>query len=156
MSELANNIEVQTINHLGIIAGIIDEIGIVEIINKQLGVHSQEKLSCGIIVKSIILNALGFVSRPLYLFPQFFSDKAKFAKLISNFKKQVNLDSIFVADSSLYSQENIFLIQNLKWITRVPLSIKAAQFLVKQTSDSEFSEIDREGYKAVEKAHRPR
>ncbi len=29
MSQLANNIQVQTINHLGIIAGIIDEIGIV-------------------------------------------------------------------------------------------------------------------------------
>ena len=37
MSQLANNIEVQTINHLGIIAGIIDEIGILEIINEQLG-----------------------------------------------------------------------------------------------------------------------
>ncbi len=34
----AVNIEVQTINHLGIIAGIIDEIGIVEIINEQLGI----------------------------------------------------------------------------------------------------------------------
>ena len=76
MSQLANNIEVQTINHLGIIAGIIDEIGLVEIINEQLGIHPQEKLSCGIIVKSIILNAMGFVSRPLYLFPQFFNDKA--------------------------------------------------------------------------------
>ncbi len=31
----AVNIEVQTINHLGIIAGIIDEIGIVEIINEM-------------------------------------------------------------------------------------------------------------------------
>ncbi len=76
MSQLANNIQVQTINHLGIIAGIIDEIGIVEIINEQLGIYPQEKLSCGIIVKSIILNAMGFVSRPLYLFPQFFNDKA--------------------------------------------------------------------------------
>ena len=76
MTPLANNLEVKTINHLGIIAGIIDEIGIVEIINKQLGIHSQEKLSSGIIVKSIILNALGFVSRPLYLFSQFFNDKA--------------------------------------------------------------------------------
>ncbi|WP_144875603.1 DUF4277 domain-containing protein, partial [Hyella patelloides] len=37
MSQLVN-IEVQTINHLGIIAGIIDEIGIVEIINEQLGI----------------------------------------------------------------------------------------------------------------------
>ena len=75
MSQLAN-IEVQTINHLGIIAGIIDEIGIVEIINEQLGIKPQEKLNSGIIVKSIILNAMGFVSRPLYLFPQFFKDKA--------------------------------------------------------------------------------
>ncbi len=79
------------------------------------------------------------------------SDKAKFAQLISKFKKQVNLDSIFVADSALYSQENLFLIQNLNWITRVPLSIKAAQFLVKETPDSEFIKTDKEGYKAVEK-----
>ncbi len=75
MSQLAN-IEVQNLNHLGIIAGIIDEIGIVEIINEQLGIKPQEKLNSGIIVKSIILNAMGFVSRPLYLFPQFFNDKA--------------------------------------------------------------------------------
>ncbi len=60
----------------GIIAGLIDEIGIVEIINEQLGIKPQEKLNNGIIVKSIILNALGFVSRPLYLFTQFFNDKA--------------------------------------------------------------------------------
>ncbi len=66
MSQLAN-IEVQTTNHLGIIAGIIDEIGIVEIINEQLEIKAQEKLNSGIIVKSIILNAMGFVSRPLYL-----------------------------------------------------------------------------------------
>ncbi len=75
MSQLAN-LEVQTINHLGIIAGLIDEIGIVEIINEQLGIKPQEKLNSGLIVKSIILNAMGFISRPLYLFPQFFEDKA--------------------------------------------------------------------------------
>ncbi len=275
MSEFANNIQVQTINHLGIIAGIIDEIGIVEIINKQLGVQSQEKLSCGIIVKSIILNAMGFVSRPLYLFPQFFSDKAtehlfeegifpedfnddriarvldklykfglnkiflaislkacqiygidhsyshldsssisvegdylfcskeneenlepipikivrghskdkrpdlkqflinliasgdggvplflscgngndsdktKFATILSDFKKQVDLDSIFVADSALYTAENLLTIKSLKWITRVPLSIKAAQFYVRETPESQLVETEREGYKAV-------
>jgi hypothetical protein len=38
-------IDVQDIDHLGIIAGIIDEIGIVEIIDKELGIHSQEKVS---------------------------------------------------------------------------------------------------------------
>ena len=70
MIPLDNNIQVKTLNHLGIIAGIIDEIGIVEVINEKLGFQSQEKVSSGIIVKSIILNAMGFVSRPLYLFPQ--------------------------------------------------------------------------------------
>ena len=70
------NLEIKTINHLGIIAGIIDEIGIIEIINEQLGTDSKEIVNPGIIIKAIILNGLGFLSRPLYLFPQFFEDKA--------------------------------------------------------------------------------
>ncbi len=41
----STNLEVQTINHLGLIAGIIDEIGIVEIINEELGIKPQEKRS---------------------------------------------------------------------------------------------------------------
>ena len=72
----SENLEIKNLNHLGIIAGIIDEIGIVEIINEQLGTDSKEIVTPGIIIKAIILNGLGFVSRPLYLFPQFFSDKA--------------------------------------------------------------------------------
>ncbi len=55
---------------------LIDEIGIVEIINEKLGIKPQEKLSTGIIVKGIIINAMVFVSSPLYLFPHFFNDKA--------------------------------------------------------------------------------
>ena len=69
-------IEVYNINHLGIIAGIIDEIGICEIINETIGIDPREEVSPGIIVKAIILNGLGMVSKPLYLFPQFFEDKA--------------------------------------------------------------------------------
>ena len=79
------------------------------------------------------------------------NDKAKFAQLLSNFKKQVDFDSIFVADSALYTADNLLVIKHLKWITRVPLSIKAAQFYVRETPDSEFIKTDREGYKAVEK-----
>ena len=70
------DLEIKTINHLGIIAGIIDEIGIVEIINEQLGEKTSEIVSSGVIIKAIIINGLGFLSRPLYLFPQFFEDKA--------------------------------------------------------------------------------
>lgn len=72
----SEEIQVQTINHLGLIAGIIDEIGIEEIINDTLGVDEREIVTAGQIVKAIILNGLGFISRPVYLFPQFFEDKA--------------------------------------------------------------------------------
>lgn len=74
-SKVLENLEIKNLNHLGIIAGIIDEIGIVEIINKELGEDSSEIVSSGVIIKAIIINGLGFLSRPLYLFPQFFSDK---------------------------------------------------------------------------------
>lgn len=69
-------IEIKTINHLGIVAGIIDELKIVDIINQELGIDEQEIVNSGEIVKAIILNGLGFVSQPLYLFPKFFEDKA--------------------------------------------------------------------------------
>ncbi len=75
MNQLAE-LEIQTINHLGLIAGIIDEIGIVDLINNEIGIDSREVVTPGVVVKAIILNGLGFVSRPLYLFPQFFEDKA--------------------------------------------------------------------------------
>jgi transposase len=69
-------IEIKTINHLGIVAGIIDELEIVNIINRELGREEQEIVNSGEIVKAIILNGLGFVSQPLYLFPKFFTNKA--------------------------------------------------------------------------------
>ena len=69
------DIEIKNLDHLGIVAGLIDEIGIVEIINFKLGIDVREKISSGILVKAILLNGLGFVSRPLYLFSQFFDDK---------------------------------------------------------------------------------
>ncbi len=50
-SKVLENLEIKNLNHLGIIAGIIDEIGIVEIINKQLGEERSEIVSSGVIIK---------------------------------------------------------------------------------------------------------
>jgi transposase len=61
---------------LGIIAGLVDELEIVELINEQLGEDLRERVSAGVVVKAMILNGLGFVSAPLYLFGQFFAGKA--------------------------------------------------------------------------------
>ena len=69
-------IDVQDIDHLGLIAGIVDEIGIVDITNRLLGTHSLEQVSAGHVVKALILNCLGFLTAPLYLFSQFFIGKA--------------------------------------------------------------------------------
>jgi transposase len=262
-------IEIKNLDHLGIVAGLIDEIGIVETINSKLGIDGREKISSGTVVKAILINGLGFVSRPLYLFSQFFedkgienllgcgvksdyinddkigrvmdelykyglnslfieivlsvinkfkietkyshldatsfhlhgeyrsekeqekeaeiikekpiiitkgysrdhrpdlkqcvldlitssdgdipllmrvgdgneADKAVFGKILVEFKKQINFESIMVCDSALYSQENIKLIEHLKWITRVPMTIKRAKELVQSV---EIEEIDSE------------
>ena len=269
-------IEVKNIDHLGLVAGIIDEMGLVDIINELVGIERGEIVSAGVVVKEIILNGLGFVSRPLYLFPQFFedkatehllgkgikpehlnddkigrvmdklyvqgtrnvfmsialaavkkygietknlhldstsfclegkyeyqdngwsiniaekgsinqeqyqgkqplkvgfgysrdrrpdlkqfivdlvvsgdsniplffrsadgnkSDKAVFGKIIASLKSEIDLDSIWVADSALYSQGNLQLIKDVKWITRVPLSIKEAQDLVTTVDPQEL------------------
>jgi transposase len=72
----ASNIRVQDLDHSGIIAGICDEMGLVEQIDKRLGTHPQEIISPGQVVKATILNGLGFVSAPLYLFEKFFVGKA--------------------------------------------------------------------------------
>jgi len=64
--------EIQNIDHLGIVAGIIASIGIVEIINELIGVEKDEKVNAGQVVKAMIINGLGFVSKPLYMFPKYF------------------------------------------------------------------------------------
>lgn len=266
------NAQIKNIDHLGIVAGLIDEIGIVEIINSKLGIDPREKMAAGIMVKAILINGLGFVSRPLYLFNQFFddkaieillgedvkrdyinddkigrvmdklykyglnslfieivlsvikkfkidtkyshldatsfhlhgkykseemhekeeeitrerpiiitkgysrdhrpdlkqcvldlitsgdgdipilmragdgneADKAVFGKILVEFKKQIAFDSIMVCDSALYSQENLKLIEHLKWISRVPMTIKKAKELVKSVEIEEISTEERE------------
>ena len=69
-------IEIQNLDHLGIVAGIIDAIGLVETVNQLIPSEKGEKVSGGHVVKGMILNGLGFVSRPLYMFPQFFETLA--------------------------------------------------------------------------------
>ena len=63
----AAEMQVMNLDHLGLVAGAIDEIGLVEQIDLLLGQDKREKVSAGLVVKAMILNGLGFVSAPLYL-----------------------------------------------------------------------------------------
>jgi len=40
-----------------------------------VGVDPRQKVTCGEAVVAMVLNALGFVDRPLYLFPEFMATK---------------------------------------------------------------------------------
>jgi transposase len=254
------------LDHLGIVAGIIDEMGIVEQINTSIGRKSREKVSAGVIVKAMLLNGLGFVSAPLYMFSKFFegkatehllgkgitaeqinddrigdvlddlheigltetflkislkaveqykvkvetghvdstsfhvhgeygkeeegsieithgysrehrpdlkqfmmnlicvgdggipvmmevvkgnqADKARFAGLLQEFKEQWTFEGICVADAALYSAENLEAMSGLKWLTRVPLSIKTAGELVESNRELQKSKLS--GYATAE------
>ncbi|MDJ0843883.1 MAG: IS1634 family transposase [Crocosphaera sp.] len=119
-------ISIQTINHLGLVAGIIDDIGIEEMINEMVGSDSRELVTSGQVVKGIILNGLGFTSQPLYLFPKFFEDKATEYLLGDGIKAEyLNDDKIGRVMDKLYEKglSSVFLmialsvVQNYQLLT---------------------------------------
>ena len=60
------------LDHLGLVAAMIDELGLVEIIDSVIVQdHEQRVVSVGQAVKAMILNGLGFSHRALYLTPHF-------------------------------------------------------------------------------------
>jgi transposase len=75
------------------------------------------------------------------------SDNSIFASICQDFKKQLNLDSLVVADSALYTAPNLEMLTNLRWLTRVPLSLKQAQQMVSQLKVTEFSDSSVIGYR---------
>ena len=63
------------LGHLGIVSAVCHEIHLVEIIDEIVGVDPRQKVTCGEVVLAMILNCLGFVDRPLYLFTEFMKTK---------------------------------------------------------------------------------
>ncbi len=56
MTQQQPDIQVRDIDHLGIIAGIIDQMGLVDTVNELVGTHTQEQVSTGQVLKVMILN----------------------------------------------------------------------------------------------------
>jgi transposase len=65
---------VERIDHHGIVSGVIKDLGIIEAIDKLIGVHAEEKISTGEAIAGMIINGLGFTDRPMTLTPQFFEN----------------------------------------------------------------------------------
>lgn len=67
---------VEQIDHLGIIAGTIKELKIVEMIDSRIPTDPKEEITAGEAVAGMVINGLGFSDRPTSLTPQFFENKA--------------------------------------------------------------------------------
>ncbi|MCP4572649.1 MAG: IS1634 family transposase [bacterium] len=70
------NLQVESLDHLGIIASTIKDLNLINLINEKIGTKSQEIISTGEAIAGMILNGLGFTSEPMYLSPKFFEGKA--------------------------------------------------------------------------------
>jgi transposase len=69
------HVDVKQIDHLGIVAGFCDQVELPRLINELVG-KDNRKVSVGHAVKAMIVNALGFTGRALYLTPMFFRNRA--------------------------------------------------------------------------------
>ena len=66
----------QVLDHLGLVAGMFDELGIGKVIDQAIPQdRTKRTVSLGQAVKAMVLNGLGFVNQQLYLVPSFFQNK---------------------------------------------------------------------------------
>ena len=72
----SQNFTSKQIGHLGLVAGMIDELGLTGIIDEALPKTRDHVLPHSAIIKAMLLNGLGFNERRLYIFSRFFSNLA--------------------------------------------------------------------------------
>ena len=78
------------------------------------------------------------------------SDKKEFGVGMIEFKKQLQFDSLMVTDSAFYTQENIQIVDKLKWLSRLPLTVKAATLSAKYVENKDLVTSQIPGFNNVE------
>jgi transposase len=106
-------VRVERLDHLGVIASVIKDLGLIDMIDTRLVPDEQEKITPGEAVAGMILNGLGFANRPLSLTPQFFASKPLDlllrkgidAEMFNRFKRGRTLDEAYAYGCDLLLQE---------------------------------------------------
>jgi transposase len=75
MNKREESYETYRLDHLGIVAGICEQIKLVETIDEMLPTPSGRKVSCGQATLAMVLNAMGLNGRALYLTPEYMANK---------------------------------------------------------------------------------
>ena len=106
-------VHVERLDHLGVIASVIKDLGLIDMIDTRLVPDAQEKITPGEAVAGMILNGLGFANRPLSLTPQFFANKPLDllfrqgidAEMFNRFKLGRTLDEAYAYGCDLLFEE---------------------------------------------------
>jgi transposase len=97
------SVSVERLDHLGVVASVIKDLGLIEMIDARLLPHNQEEITLGEAIAGMIVNGLGFANRPLSLTPQFFAHKpldllfrpGVRADMFNRFKLGRSLDEVY-------------------------------------------------------------
>src|SRR5438093_3131776 len=106
-------VRVERLDHLGLIASVMKDLGLIAMIDARLIPDAQEVITPGEAVAGMILNGLGFANRPLSLTPQFFASKPLDllfregirAEMFNRFKLGRTLDEVYTYGCDLLFQE---------------------------------------------------
>ena len=107
------SLRVERLDHFGLIASVIKDLRLIEMIDARLVPDAQEVLTPGEAVAGMILNGLGFSNRPLSLTPQFFANTPLdllfhagiHADLFNRFKLGRTLDEVYAYGCDLLFSE---------------------------------------------------
>jgi transposase len=106
-------VRVERLDHLGLLASVIKDLGLIDMINARLVPDEQEVITPGEAIAGMILNGLGFANRPVSLTPQFFANKplallfreGLCAEMFNRFKLGRTLDEAYAYGCDLLFHE---------------------------------------------------
>jgi transposase len=97
------SVRVERLDHCGVIAAVIKDLGIIDLLDARLVPDRQEEITPGEAVAGMMLNGLGFANRPLSLTPQFVAHQPLdllfhegiHAEMFNRFKLGRTLDAVY-------------------------------------------------------------
>ena len=126
----------ERLDHLGIVAGVCQEIGLAAWLDAQ-DPGNRQQVSVGTATVAMILNGLGFSNRQLYLVPQYFATKPVEHLLGAGIRAEMlNDDCLGRTLDWLYAHDPTKLFAGIASRARQSFGIKAQQMHVDTTSFS--------------------
>src|SRR6266568_3479529 len=138
----------ERLDHLGIVAGVCQEIGLAAWLDAQEP-EKRQQVSVGTATVAMVLNGLGFSNQQLYLVPQFFANKPVEHLLGSGISAEMlNDDCLGRTLDWLYEHDLTKLFAGIASRARQIFGVKAEQMHVDTTSFAVSGEYSRQADEA--------